>query len=181
MTNEIPCTIIRRKVKYARLEFRPEGFRVIAPASSSFNVEEFLRRHDPWIRGKLALYQKLNGQGDLELHQRTERDLKLTVQELVKLACLQMNVDISSISYRTMKNRWGSCSSDKHLKFNSNLRYLPEHLIRYIVFHEVCHLRVMRHNKAFHGLLYGHFPEHKTHEQELLVYWHQINKNKKAS
>jgi len=58
------------------------------------------------------------------------------------------NVKISS-----SKGRWGSCSSRSNINLSYFLLTLPEHLIHYVLLHELCHTREMNHGTAFWRLL----------------------------
>ena len=50
-------------------------------------------------------------------------------------------------------SNWGSCSTKRNINLNVNLVNLPEHLIRYVILHELCHLVYMNHGTRFHALL----------------------------
>lgn len=50
-------------------------------------------------------------------------------------------------------SNWGSCSIKRNINLNVNLVNLPEHLIRYVILHELCHLVYMNHGTRFHALL----------------------------
>lgn len=50
-------------------------------------------------------------------------------------------------------SNWGSCSTQRNINLNVNLVNLPEHLIRYVILHELCHLVYMNHGARFHSLL----------------------------
>ncbi len=50
-------------------------------------------------------------------------------------------------------SNWGSCSAQRNINLNVNLVNLPEHLIRYVILHELCHLVYMNHGPRFHSLL----------------------------
>lgn len=43
----------RRPVRYARLEIKPDG-RVVVTAPEGFDVEAFLKKHERWLRNRLA-------------------------------------------------------------------------------------------------------------------------------
>lgn len=47
------------------------------------------------------------------------------------------------------RTKWGNCSSLQNLSFNWRLIMAPEHVIRYLVTHEVVHLEVPDHSKRF--------------------------------
>ena len=46
----------------------------------------------------------------------------------------------------------GHCTAKKIIQLSRNLMFLPEHLIRYIICHELAHLTHMNHSHEFHAL-----------------------------
>ena len=74
-----------------------------------------------------------------------------------------------------MKKRWGSCDTKNNLKFNKNLKYLPNHLIEYVVFHEITHLKEFNHNKNFYNHIEKRYPNYKKLDDELTIAWFAIN------
>lgn len=53
---------------------------------------------------------------------------------------------------RECKTRLGSCSSSRVITLSPRLIFMPEHLRRYIICHELAHLTEMNHSAAFHRL-----------------------------
>ena len=63
------------------------------------------------------------------------------------------------------KTRWGSCSGRGTLSFCYRLVMAPPAVIDCIVVHELCHLKVHNHGKAFWSLLESFLPKyHETHD-----------------
>ena len=46
----------------------------------------------------------------------------------------------------------GHCTAKRVVQLSRNLMFLPEHLIRYIICHELAHLTFMNHSHEFHAL-----------------------------
>ncbi len=51
--------------------------------------------------------------------------------------------------FKTLKSRWGSCSTDNTICINNLVYYLPLHLKDYIILHELMHTRIKNHKKIF--------------------------------
>jgi len=70
-----------------------------------------------------------------------------------------------------MKKNWASCNvSKKKLIFNKELRFLPQEIIKYVVFHEMCHLLIDNHKKEFWLLVEKFEPNFKEKEKMLNSY-----------
>lgn len=60
----------------------------------------------------------------------------------------------TAISWRSMRERWGSCTtSDGTIRISLRLNGAPEYVIGCVLFHELIHLRVPGHGSDFHEYL----------------------------
>lgn len=59
---------------------------------------------------------------------------------------------------RRMKNRWGSCTPSGKILLNPELIKAPKRCIQYVVIHELCHLVIPSHSRAFYELLGEQMP-----------------------
>jgi predicted metal-dependent hydrolase len=66
------------------------------------------------------------------------------------------------------KAQWGSCSSDGVLRFSWRCMMLPEYEIEYIVVHELAHLKVRNHSKAFWRVVAKAYGDDVNHVRALL-------------
>lgn len=53
------------------------------------------------------------------------------------------------VTIRLQKSRWGSCSRAGNISLNAKLLFLPPELMRYVMLHELAHLKRMDHSPAF--------------------------------
>lgn len=66
-----------------------------------------------------------------------------------------------SITVKTYKARWGSCSLNGDIQYNWKLMLAPPDIIDYVIIHELCHLQQHNHSAAFWQLVYTHYPNYK--------------------
>jgi len=64
-----------------------------------------------------------------------------------------------SVHWRSMQQRWGSCTSvDGTVRISERLQPAPKYVQDFVLFHEAIHLRYGDHGSEFQGLL-ARFPE----------------------
>ncbi|MDD3966313.1 MAG: SprT family zinc-dependent metalloprotease [Candidatus Neomarinimicrobiota bacterium] len=73
----------------------------------------------------------------------------------------------TSLRFYKMKRRWGSCSAKGMITLNTELIKHDPACIDYVILHELCHLKVPAHNKAFYDLLESVLPDWKTRRGKL--------------
>ena len=57
------------------------------------------------------------------------------------------------VSIGTAQSRWGTCSSRDELILSCRLLLLPDHLVDFVILHELCHIAHKNHGSEFHALL----------------------------
>lgn len=73
----------------------------------------------------------------------------------------------AKISLKSMKSRWGSCSSRGNISMNIKLIKSPKSCIEYVMAHELCHLLEMNHSKSYYALLTEFMPDWKKRKVDL--------------
>lgn len=71
------------------------------------------------------------------------------------------------IKIRKLKSKRWSCSHDNVLTFNLDLIHLQTKYIKYVIIHEVCHIRVKNHSSRFRDLIAQYCPDYKKLRKEL--------------
>lgn len=72
-----------------------------------------------------------------------------------------------SVKIKKMKAKWWYCTSKQDIVFALQLLHLPNAWIRYVVIHEVCHLREKNHSPKFWSLVEQLCPEYKKIKKEM--------------
>jgi len=65
----------------------------------------------------------------------------------------EIGVEITEIHVRQMKRKWGSCSTNGRLTFDTELLGQAAEFRKEVIVHEVLHLKVPNHGKVFRALL----------------------------
>jgi predicted metal-dependent hydrolase len=86
----------------------------------------------------------------------------------------QLSLPFSTASVRGQKTRWASCSSKKTISLNYKLLFLPPHLVRYVLIHELCHTIHLNHSAAFWQLVAEKEPNYKNLDAELRTAWRYV-------
>ena len=76
----------------------------------------------------------------------------------------QFKKDPTRISIKSMKSRWGSCSTSRSLNFNWKLVMAPLRVLDYVVIHEMCHMIHMDHSHKFWAEVEKRDPDYKLHK-----------------
>lgn len=86
----------------------------------------------------------------------------------------QIGVNYNRVFIKSQKSRWGSCSSRMNLNFNWKIILTKPELLRYLVIHELCHLKEMNHSKKFWNLVKKFDGNFMNHRKELQRYSHYL-------
>jgi len=173
---EVPYEIRYRNIQYPRLEFKAKGLYLILPMGYT-KIRDLLEKHKKWIYRQVqfrndALTASIKKKLDKARSEKEFHDLVATYIELFsqKMGCYPQKV-----KFRKMISRWGGCNNDKKtITLNTYLKYLPSHIIKYVIFHELTHFIKRKHDTEFWGIIAQEFPDHKTLRKELMKYWYII-------
>ncbi|MDX1906524.1 MAG: SprT family zinc-dependent metalloprotease [Bacteroidia bacterium] len=81
-----------------------------------------------------------------------------------------LGLDIGKVTVKRLKSKWGSCSTDRNINLNWRLVMLPPELMRYVLVHELMHLREMNHSRAFWQQVERHYPGARQADTALKSY-----------
>ncbi|MEX2409900.1 MAG: M48 family metallopeptidase [Candidatus Paceibacterota bacterium] len=176
MGKKINYKVIRRNIKHPRLELKTGDLIVVAPRDESFDISRFVESHSSWIEKKLGLIKEIKLKfNNLKLEEKSIEELKEIVNSEIFKFSDTLNINPNRVVFREMKTKWGSCSSKNNLTFNTLLRFLPKNLIKYVTYHEICHLRRLKHDVYFWNYIEKEYSNHKKYEEKLFGYWFLIN------
>jgi predicted metal-dependent hydrolase len=157
---------------------------------SSLEIVVTFPKYCSFLRAQKFFESKIDWAQDslLKLHKKQENIRKileleapavpkLTAEELSKKnnylisRCLELakihNFTIKKITLRQQKTIWGSCSYKNNISLNSNLVFLNNHLIDYVILHELTHIKIKNHSKKFWALLEKILPNYKILNRQL--------------
>ncbi len=164
--------VVKRTVKYPRLELKTGRPLLILPQKGHFDPEKIIKKHESWLRKKLEYIEQIKRKYSNEkIYRRLKEELMTIIERWVRKYSQILGVKPEKITIRLMKTRWGSCSRKKRLSFNLLLKYLPSSLIKYVVFHEMAHLIVPNHRRNFWQLIKQEFNNPDHYEEALFGYW----------
>ncbi len=171
----ISYEVVYRNIKYPRLEFKTGELLLVLPKNYE-NQSDIIEKHKKWIHrrnAKIVAALEEARKKRLEL-KRTDKEFKQLIQSFVENISEELKIKINNIYYRKMKSKWGSCSSKKNLTINIILKYLPEDMVEYVIFHEMVHLIERKHNEYFWKIISNKFEDYSEKEKSLFEYWFLI-------
>ncbi|MFA9391180.1 MAG: M48 family metallopeptidase [Prolixibacteraceae bacterium] len=81
------------------------------------------------------------------------REAKKVLPQRTEELARQFGFKYEKVFLKNLKSKWGSCSSLGNINLNVHLMRLPDHLIDYIILHELTHTQHMNHGPHFWALL----------------------------
>lgn len=171
-----------RNVKHPRLEFKTGSLLLVLPKSYK-SEKQVLEKYRNWIQRKQSVIDRaLQDAETRSLNKnRTDNELRKLVQKLTQNYQKELETRIDKTYFRRMKTKWASLSHDNNLTVNTLVKYMPENLIEYVIFHELVHSKHGRkHNEEFWKATSRKFKDCKERENELLIYWFLIQKREKS-
>jgi len=76
-------------------------------------------------------------------------ETRAITQQLIEGYIKQYHFDVNQVRITSARTRWGSCSGRNNLNFTYRLCMAPFDVIEYVVVHELAHLKIRNHSKAF--------------------------------
>ena len=80
----------------------------------------------------------------------------------VDIISKSLDLNIKAIKISNSFNYWGSCNSAGIIHLNWRLIFAPTKILKYIIVHELCHLKEFNHTKNFWMLVKRFCPDYKN-------------------
>lgn len=116
----------------------------------------FLDSKVEWImaaRHRMAEKRVLQPRFSREETENLRRQAKEVLPARVEALARQFGFRYEKITVRATRSKWGSCSAKNSISLSLYLMTLPQHLIDYVIIHELCHTLHHDHSPRFHELL----------------------------
>ena len=146
------------KIKNVYIQIKNGKVYVRAPKRITKNeLEEILCKKSSWIQKNLEKSKQKQQRENLYTEEHFKQMVEKNANELIQKTGLIPN----KIRIRDIKYAWGSCSNNKNITINHKLIKYTEEAIRYVILHEICHIKYMNHSKDFWNLVEYHMPNYK--------------------
>ncbi len=171
---DIDVRVTLKRMKSIRLHVKPTGdVTLSAPfGTRKETLRAFVCKKMPWIKEQKSKYAYspaalAEGATKAEIDQ-WRSVVKACVPPLVAEWEQILGVKVTTLAYRNMKSRWGSCQpATGRVCINVRLALYPPECLEYVVVHELCHLLEPNHDAGFKKLLGKVMPDWKQRERML--------------
>tara|TARA_R110000850_G_scaffold191091_5_gene317283 strand:- start:5895 stop:6650 length:756 start_codon:yes stop_codon:yes gene_type:complete len=87
--------------------------------------------------------------------------------QLLETEAARLGVEFSGPRIADQKTLWGSCTAEGRISLSWRLVMAPPEVLRYVVIHELCHIRHHDHSERFWKLVARQMPEFEQHRRWL--------------
>lgn len=140
------------------IEYQSAGQTTVRAIASSYQIVLTAPTEEPPAPYKLLRHW---------LTRRAEQKLVPWLRQL----SAELNLPFQGASVRGQKTLWASCSGKKNISLNYKLLFLPPHLVRYVLIHELCHTVHLNHSPHYWSLVARKEPQYRELDAELNRAW----------
>lgn len=160
----IKYEIIYSKIKNVYIQIKEGKVIIKAPKRiSKKEIERIIDKKSKWIEETLEKSKQKQDRKPLY----TEKEFKIIVEKNINELIEKTGLVPNKVRIRDIKYAWGTCSANKNITINLKLIKYSEDVIRYVILHEMCHLKYMNHSKQFWELVQNYMENYKEIKKEL--------------
>ena len=163
MKEEIQYEITYSKIKNVYIQVKEGKVIIKAPKRiTKKELEKIIENKKEWIKKSL----EKSKQKQEKINKYTDEELKKIVEKQANALIKETGLIPNKIRIRDIKYAWGTCSAKKNITINYKLIKYSEQAIKYVILHELCHLKYMNHSKEFWGLVERYMQNYKEIKRE---------------
>lgn len=165
-TEKIVYHIKYERIKNVYIQIKNGEVIVKAPRYISKKyIDKIIEEKKNWILKKLE--ETKNIEPEREYTNQDAIKLKDKLDSIFPELIQKTKLVPNKIRIRNIKYAWGSCSSNKNITINLKLVDKSDEEIKYVVLHELCHLKYMNHSNEFWNLVGKYMPNYKEVRKKL--------------
>lgn len=148
--------------------------------SSQFDFEKYI-----YLNGKFAMpvedivigFDKMIPKAKHQCVVKYYQSMFEKLEHIAQKLSHETGLSYDAIKMTDSKRVWGSFNTKRLMKLNWKLVILPENLVEYVIYHELCHSIHMNHKPQFWQSLGTICPDYKKRKKELSKYSFVLQKN----
>lgn len=161
-----------KRTKRLSISIRPfKGIRVAVPYRLSFKKAlAYFKTNLDWAHKNLAAMRKVEQEHVTTVSagpRFNKARARAAITERINYLAGKHGFDYNRLFIRNQKTRWGSCSEKNNINLNINLVRLTDELMDYVILHELVHLKIKNHQKAFWDELNQYVGDAKALDKKL--------------
>ncbi len=167
----VPYDLQYKAVKNINLRIKPNGTLFVSANKQvpETAIENFILSKEEFILKVLGQFQdRVNHSQKKYFDENEIRQVVLDLCKQIYPAFEKRGVEFPVIRFRKMKSQWGNCRPKEGiLTFNTQLIYVPQECIEYVVAHEFAHFLQPNHSALFYNELALVLPDWKSRRKRL--------------
>lgn len=124
-------------------------------------IQKIVKRKGQWIFKKQLEFR--NRPVQISRTKYTQKFLRTRVA----FYSAKVGVVPRKVTVKKLQSRWGSATKNNEINLNTSLLKAPKDVIDYVVLHELCHLKIRSHSRAFWNLLNKFMPRYQEQKKWL--------------
>lgn len=142
---EMPIHVASASLRSITVRLEPENITLFCPGAQ---------------RGESAKLEQA-------LRKMLQHQARLDAERLLEEEALRLGLRYGELRIADQKSLWGSCAVGGNISLSWRLVMAPPAVFRYVVIHELCHIRHHDHSDNFWALVAQQMPEYESHRRWL--------------